>query len=149
MLTTKMRAIIYLTILCSSVAARIVVLAGPKVISPNTNITVSLITENYIQSVADQSVAFSVSPVAYSGYLGDLVGSFYLGPALSNVLDDLNFTVRTPSYLSGVQYINAAVTSLYGANHGPVTIIFNLRVETGNATSAERGTTTGGANACK
>jgi hypothetical protein len=65
------------------------------------------------------------------------------------VLNDLNFTVRTPSDLSGVQYINAAVTSLYGASHGPVTTIFNLRVDTGNVTSVERGTTTDGSNACE
>jgi hypothetical protein len=145
----KMRAIISLSILCSSVAARIVGLAAPKIISPNTNITVSLITKTYIQSVADHSVAFSVSPQAYVGYLGPLLlGSFYLGPTLSNVLDDLNFTVRTPSDLSGVQYINAAVTSLYGISHGPVTTIFNLRVDTGNATSAERSVTIGGWNTC-
>jgi hypothetical protein len=136
--------------LCSCVAARIVGLAGPEVISPNANITVSLITENYIQSVADISVAFSLSPAVYRGYLGPLLlGSFYLGSARSNVLNNVNFTVQTPSDLSDVHYINAAVTSLYGASHVPITMIWNLRVDVGNATSTALGTTVDGLNVCK
>ena len=62
--------------------ARIVGLAGPSQITPGSTIDVTLITENYIQSVADISAAFALSPNNFPGALGfDFLGDFFIGPS--------------------------------------------------------------------
>ena len=63
-------------------SGRIVGLAAPKVIVANETFTVTLITENYIQSVKDLVAAFALTPrVDLDGFIGtEYLGSYYLGP---------------------------------------------------------------------
>lgn len=79
--------------IAGAASARIVGLAAPKVIAVNETFTVTLLTENYIQSVKDLVAALSLSPRADAdGFIGtEYLGSFYLGPGKqreSYVLDD-------------------------------------------------------------
>lgn len=133
--------------LVGAATARIVGLAAPATIAPNSNITLTLITENYIQSVKDLSTAFALSPQSTSGFLGtQYLGSFYLGPEKSNVLTNLTFTVTTPSDISSVKYITGAVNSLYGASNGPATYQFNVPTTPGDQTSEKLNSDVGGIN---
>ncbi|KAK4494548.1 hypothetical protein PRZ48_013904 [Zasmidium cellare] len=133
--------------LAGAASARIVGLAAPATIAPDSNITLTLITENYIQSVKDLSAAFALSPQITNGFLGtQYLGSFYLGPDKSNVLNNLTFTVTTPSDISSVKYITGAVNSLYGASNGPVTLQFNVPTTPGTETSEKLNSDVGGIN---
>ncbi|KAF2162582.1 hypothetical protein M409DRAFT_27203 [Zasmidium cellare ATCC 36951] len=133
--------------LAGAATARIVGLAAPATIAPNSNITLTLITENYIQSVKDLSAAFALSPQITNGFLGtQYLNSFYLGPDKSNVLNNLTFTVTTPSDISSVKYITGAVNSLYGASNGPVTLQFDVPTTPGTETSDDLNADVGGTN---
>lgn len=142
-------ASIALTAFFGIASARIVGLAAPSIIAPNSEITVTLITENYIQSVADISAAFSLSTASTTNYLGaPYLGSFYLGPDKSNIVANVTLTVNTPNDLTGIRFLNGAVTSLYGASYGPVTVIFHVPVSPGTTTSDTLNSDVGGINSC-
>lgn len=127
--------------------ARIVGMAAPAMIAPNSNITITLITENYIQSVQDISAAFALSTQLTPGFLGtQYLGSFYLGPEKSNVLTNLTFSVTTPSDVSSVKYITGAVNSLYGVSSGHVTLQFDVPMTSGDETSDTLNSDVGGIN---
>lgn len=67
--------------LLSLASARIVGIAVPKTIRPGDGINAIILTEGYIQSVADVAIAFGVTPGAgYPGTLGTTLQSYYLGP---------------------------------------------------------------------
>jgi hypothetical protein len=67
--------------LLSVAGARIIGIAVPATIRPGDGFNAIIQTENYIQSVYDVSIAFGVAPGAGSpGSLGNVLGSYYLGP---------------------------------------------------------------------
>jgi hypothetical protein len=69
------------TSLAALSAARIVGVAVPATIRAGDGFNAVIITENFIQSVADVAVGFGVAPGAgYGGALGSVLGTFYLGP---------------------------------------------------------------------
>lgn len=76
----KMRVIALISALLGIASARIVGVAAPTELAPGADLEVTLITENYIQSVLDVSAAVGLSPVVFPDTLGVYVGSFYLGP---------------------------------------------------------------------
>ena len=121
------------------VSARIYGISAPSTIEPGTPFTVSLLTQDYIQSVYDVAVAFGVaSGQGYPDSLGTVFASEYLGPALSNTLNNINFPViidgNTPA---GTALISASVYSLYGVEYEPTLENFNVTVTVGSATSTD------------
>ena len=62
--------------------ARIVGVAAPSQLAPGADFELTLITENYIQTVVDVSAAVGLSSVVYPDTLGSYIGSFYLGPGM-------------------------------------------------------------------
>ncbi|EKD13595.1 uncharacterized protein L3040_009005 [Drepanopeziza brunnea f. sp. 'multigermtubi'] len=119
--------------------ARIAGVAAPAVIAPGTPFVVQLLTENYIQTVYDVSAAFGLSPApGYQGALGTTIGSVYIGPGKSNILEPLNFTVSIDSdTIYGQKTLTAAVMSLYGVSSSPALTGFNVTVTVGKETSTD------------
>jgi hypothetical protein len=116
--------------LLSSASARIAGFSAPSIVYAYNPFTVSLITEDYIQSVYDVAVAFGVAPgVGYPDSLGSIVASEYLGPAKSNILTPITFSVTLPPGTHNGQYtLSASVLSLYGAEYEPVLSPFNTTI---------------------
>jgi hypothetical protein len=116
--------------LLSSASARIVGVSAPSTVYAYNPFTVSLITENYIQSVYDVAVAFGVAPGAgYPDSLGNIMAPEYLGPAKSNTLSPITFTVTLPQGTQNGQYtLSASVMSLYGVEYEPVLSPFNTTI---------------------
>jgi hypothetical protein len=125
--------------LLSTASARIIGLEAPRTIALGEPFTVSLLTENYIQSVYDVAAAFGISPGAgYPSSLGIIAGSDYLGPDASNSLEKLNFTISTTkNQVAGPSTLSASVFSLYGAVSGPLLVPFNVSVILGDTTSTD------------
>lgn len=127
----------------SLASARIVGIAAPATIVPGKPFTLTLLTENYIQSVADIAVAWGFSPPPGFPYsLGSLASSAYLGPDKSNTLENVTLEVTAPAGLSGVQkdekaVLSAGVYSLYGASSGPTVLNANVTVNVGDQVSEE------------
>lgn len=127
----------------SAASARIIGISAPSVLAPNSTFNLTLLTENYIQSVADISVAwgYSVAP-GFPTALGSFVQSAYLGPNKSNTLENVTVEATVPAQLANDAYngslvLSAGVYSLYGAS-GSVTVMgFNVTVEVGEETSEE------------
>lgn len=117
-------------ILLSSASARIVGVSAPSTVYAYNPFTVSLITEDYIQSVYDVAVAFGVAPGAgYPDSLGNIMASEYLGPTKSNTLSPITFTVTLPQGTENGQYtLSASVMSLYGVEYEPVLSPFNTTI---------------------
>jgi hypothetical protein len=141
-----MRTSILATALLSTAAsARIIGLSAPETIKPNTPFTFSLLTQNYIQSVADVSVAWGYqvptagNPHGYPKTLGYPTGSSYLGPSKSNVLGNVSVEAVAPANYDQGSYLvfSVAVTSLYGASGGPVIQSWNVTVQIAEETSDE------------
>ena len=122
-------------------SARITGIQAPSTIAPDSKFTLTILTENYIQSVADISVAwgYSLAP-GYPGTLGSFISSEYLGPDKSNTLENITIEATAPSGLSGEAYagkdllLSAAVYSLYGASSAPIVEAFNVTVKVGETT---------------
>jgi len=125
--------------LLSSASARIIGLQAPSTIVPGEGFTISLLTEDYIQSVYDVAVAFgSASGTSFPGDLGTVIASYYLGPSKSNTVEALNFTVQVdPSTPQGSAVLAASVMSLYGAAAGPTLTGFNVTVTVGTTISSD------------
>jgi hypothetical protein len=65
----------------ATASARIIGIAVPQTIKPGDGFNARILTENYIQSVADVAIAFGTAPGAGNdGSLGLNIGSYYLGP---------------------------------------------------------------------
>ncbi|CAK4031412.1 Hypothetical predicted protein [Lecanosticta acicola] len=116
--------------------ARIVGMAAPAQIAPIQQINVTLITQDYIQSVQDLSCAFALTSELDGG--GDL-GTVHQGTAndsaieeKSNVLDNLTFTLTMPDETTtkDKKYITGIVNSLYGVSNTAATIEFAVPVST-------------------
>lgn len=133
----------------SAASARIIGIEAPSTLAPNSNFTLTLFTENYIQAVADISVAwgYSLAP-GYPGSLGSFAQSAYLGPSKSNTFENITVQATVPADLASASYngsllLSAGVTSLYGASAGPVVMGFNVTVKIGEETSEETVTSDG------
>ncbi|KAH7061555.1 hypothetical protein B0J12DRAFT_695701 [Macrophomina phaseolina] len=122
-----------------SASARLVGVKVPKTIAPGDTFTATMTNEIYIQAVYDVALAFGTSPPpGHEGYIGQVLGSQYLGPALSNQRQNLNLTVTMPSSIAkGEQVFYAALYSLYGASAGPTISTFNVTTTVGDVTSSE------------
>lgn len=127
----------------SAASARIIGIEAPSTLAPNSTFNLTLLTENYIQSVADISVAwgYSLAP-GYPTTLGAFTQSSYLGPNKSNTLENITIQATVPAALDSDVYngsliLSAGVYSLYGASSGPVVTGFNVTVHVGEETSEE------------
>ncbi|KAF2678921.1 hypothetical protein K458DRAFT_271150, partial [Lentithecium fluviatile CBS 122367] len=121
-------------------SARLIGISAPSTISTSENFTLTLITENYIQSVADVAVAWGFMPIpGYYGSLGSSSGSAYLGPSKSNQLNNVPIEAAAPSALTvGNDYVlGVSLFSLYGASGVPTTTLFNVTVTIGEEMSEE------------
>ncbi|KAI6712163.1 hypothetical protein JHW43_005294 [Diplocarpon mali] len=125
--------------LLSTASARITALAVPTTIAAGEYFPVKLLTENYNQAVYDVATAFGISPGAgFPNTLGTPLGAYYIGPALSNTLNPLNFTLRIdPGFPAGPATIVASVYSLYGAVSSPALVPFNVTITVGTVTSTD------------
>lgn len=126
----------------STASARLVGLAAPSTLAPSTPFTLTLITENYIQAVADISIAwgYSLSP-GYPATLGSLTNSSYLGPSKSNQVSNVSVATVAPAELAqwaGKEVVLAgSLFSIYGASGTPSVTNFNVTVQVGEETSEE------------
>lgn len=67
--------------------ARIYGISAPSTVAPGVPFTISVLTQNYIQTVYDVAIVFGISPGAgYPGTMGTVLASEYLGPDKSNVV---------------------------------------------------------------
>ncbi|GME31789.1 Secreted protein Nis1 [Neofusicoccum parvum] len=124
----------------SLTTARLVGLRVPATIAPGATFTATLISENYIQTVYDVAVAFGTSPApSHPEWLGTVLASDYLGPALSNLAYSPNFTLTMPATVAqgSEQVVYAALYSLYGASTMPTLSTFNVTAVIGEETSEE------------
>ena len=133
-------------------SARIVGLAAPRTLAPSQPFTLTLISENYIQSVADISIAWGYSPApGFPQTLGAYTNSSYLGPSKSNQRNNITLETVAPAELDIFADKNvtlaASLFSLYGASGSPAVLSFNVTVNVGDETSEElvvsQGYTTG------
>lgn len=127
----------------SAASARIIGIEAPSVLAPNSTFNLTLLTENYIQSVADISVAwgYSLAP-GYPATLGSFVQSSYLGPNKSNTLENITIEATVPAGLASDTYngsliLSAGLYSLYGASSSPVVTGFNVTVHVCSETSED------------
>ncbi|WPG98471.1 Hypothetical protein R9X50_00126200 [Acrodontium crateriforme] len=137
--------------LATLASARIYGVGIPSEIQPGEDFNVTILTENYIQSVSDISAAFGLGERLYAGSLGSVfVGSAYLGPEKSNIVKNFTLTAKIPStYPTGeVAYFNVAITSLYGTLSSPTSTIYNVPFVVGNATDDYMVWSTNGTNTC-
>ncbi|KAG9193025.1 hypothetical protein G6011_03060 [Alternaria panax] len=126
-------------------SSRLTGIAAPSTLAPNSTFTLTLLSEGYINAVADVAVAwgFDIAP-GYPGSLGGFTGSAYLGPEKSNQgQDNVTITATVPEGLAGELYagmevlLNAGIYSLYGASGGLTVTGFNVTVKIGEATGGE------------
>jgi hypothetical protein len=120
--------------------ARLTGISAPSTISNSKGYTLNLITENYIQSVADIAVAWGYAPrPGFPGTIGSSTGSAYLGPDKSNQLKNVPIEVPAPSGLTvGQEYVlGVSLFSLYGASGTPTTTLINVTVTVGDEVSEE------------
>jgi hypothetical protein len=121
-------------------SARLIGVSAPSTIAPSKPYTLTLLTENYIQTVADISVAWGYStPPGYPKALGSYVGSAYLGPTKSNQLENVTVEVTAPSYLKvgETKMLSVSLFSLYGASSGPSVSTWNVSVAVGESVDGE------------
>lgn len=127
----------------SLTTARIIGIAAPSTIAPNGTFALTLLTENYIQSVADIAVAygFSLPSTAFPTTLGQYTGSAYLGPEKSNTLSNVTVEAKVSDALEDDFWmgkdvvLSAGVYSLYGASGSATVTGFNVTVKIGTCTS--------------
>ncbi|KAK5696020.1 hypothetical protein LTR97_008440 [Elasticomyces elasticus] len=65
----------------ATASARIAGIAAPSSIVAGSDFTITIITENYIQSVLDVSAAFGFTGTVFPDSLGSYLTSVYLGPS--------------------------------------------------------------------
>ena len=70
------------TLFTAFASARISGIAVPSTIAPGSNFRVTILTQDYIQSIQDVAIAFGLAPNAAiaNSSLGTLLNSKYLGP---------------------------------------------------------------------
>jgi hypothetical protein len=134
-------------LLSTAASARIIGLSAPSTLGVNSTFNFTLLTENYIQSVADIAVAYgfqlptTANPTGFPYTLGAFTNSSYLGPLKSNTLTNVSMESVVPDGLDNDAWkgkdvvFSVAVMSLYGASGGPVTQSWNVTVQIGEETS--------------
>ncbi|KAK4548618.1 hypothetical protein LTR36_009528 [Oleoguttula mirabilis] len=145
-LTTIITALSLLGVAC----ARIIGMEAPQEIAAGSDFTITIITQNYIQSVLDVSAAFGLATTMYPDSLGTYLTSTYLGPEQSNVVTNISVTaVLSPSYAQGSKfYLTAAFTSLGGALSEVRTRIYSVPITIAASTSSEIFYNTFGVDSC-
>jgi hypothetical protein len=119
----------------SLASAVITGITAPSTLAPNNTFSLTLISENYIQSVAYIAVAwgFDLAP-AHPGALGPYSDSAYVSPSLSMLV----LKNKTRRVLFGKQaLLQVAVYSLWGSYHGPQVAIWDVEVMIGDETSGD------------
>jgi hypothetical protein len=145
----------------TTASARIIGIAVPQTIKPGDGFNARILTENYIQSVADVAIAFGTAPgTGNQGGLGTNIGSYYLGPGkllflslsvslLSNshqanfelieqsnvVYNITKWVVSSSSSGKGPATLSAALYSLYGAAAAPTLTTYTVPISFGDQTS--------------
>jgi len=124
------------TLLATS-SARIIGLSAPSTIAAGIPFTISLLTEDYIQTVYDVGFAVGITTgVGYPQSLGQVLTSASLS-SLSNLDVPLNFTVTVPStFEQGPATLGTSVMSLYGVENEPSLGNWNVSVTVGDSSSA-------------
>jgi hypothetical protein len=126
-------------------SSRLIGIAAPSTLAPNSTFTLTLLSEGYIQTVADVAVAwgFSIAP-GYPGSLGSFTDSAYLGPEKSNQgQDNVTIIATVPEGLASDSYkgqeilLSAGIYSLYGASGSTTVTGFNVTVKVGEVTGGE------------
>jgi hypothetical protein len=126
-------------------SARLVNITAPSIIAPNSTFTLTLLSQGYIQSVADVAViwGFDIAP-GYPGSLGGPTDSAYLGPSKSNLAqDELVINATSPAILASDVYknkdilLNVGIVNVYGASGNPTITGFNVTVRVGETTGGE------------
>ncbi|KAK3303573.1 uncharacterized protein B0T15DRAFT_279698 [Chaetomium strumarium] len=126
-------------------SSRLIGIAAPSTLAPKSTFTLTLLSEGYIQTVADVAVAwgFSLAP-GYPGSLGSFSDSAYLGAEKSNQgQDNVTITATVPEGLAGDAYkgqeilLSVGIYSLYGASGGATVTGFNVSVKVGEETGGE------------
>lgn len=123
----------------SLASARIVGVSTPSTLTPNSTFTITLLSENYSQSVSEVAVAWgfqvptNANPSGYPYTLGRFTNSSYLGPEKSNTAGNVSIEATVPGSLQIGQDVvfSVAVMSLYGASGGPITQGWNVTVHVG------------------
>jgi hypothetical protein len=112
----------------------------PDTIKPGDRFQLIINTANYIQSVYDVGVAFGVAAGSgYQGALGNIVDSFELGPALSNIETPIIEYATVPNGIAaGPALFTATFYSLFGAELSPTLSTYNVSITIGDTTSGTR-----------
>ncbi|MCJ1456729.1 hypothetical protein MMC28_007093 [Mycoblastus sanguinarius] len=122
-------------------SARIAGFAVPSTIASSSNFPITIITEDYSQSVQDIAMAFGLAPSASANNesLGTtLLSSRYLGPDDSNSLTNMTHFVTMPADLAdGATVFTASLFSLYGVEYEPILTSFTASVTVGESTSSD------------
>ncbi|KAK5125394.1 hypothetical protein LTR85_000503 [Meristemomyces frigidus] len=136
--------------LLSIACARIIGVAVPAEIAPGANFAITVITQNYIQSVVDISAAFGLTQTIYPDSLGSYLASTYFGPEESNVVYNISVNANMlPSVAPGsAYYLTAAITSLYGAASEVTTTLYSVPITIGYSTNSDLASDTNGMNSC-
>ncbi|KAF2247751.1 hypothetical protein BU26DRAFT_353122 [Trematosphaeria pertusa] len=129
-------------------SARIIGIAAPSTLAPSQPYNLTLITENYIQAVADIAVAWGLAPSpGYPFTLGSYSSSAYLGPDKSNTLTNVTIPATAPealqNWMGKEMLLSAGVYSLYGVSGSVSMANFNVTVMVGEETGAELVRSTG------
>ncbi|KAI8932516.1 hypothetical protein NX059_010695 [Plenodomus lindquistii] len=127
-------------------SALIVGISAPSTLAPNSTFPLTLITQNYIQSVGDVAVAYGFlvpteqEPLGFPGMLGSYYNSAYIGPEKSKAVDNVTISATVPAELAGEGWTGkkillvAAIYSIYGASGDTNISGWNVTVGTGATT---------------
>ncbi|KAL9075951.1 MAG: hypothetical protein Q9161_001345 [Pseudevernia consocians] len=129
-----------LSLFTAFASASISGIAVPSTIAPGSSFRVTIITEDFIQSVQDVAIAFGLAPNAAiaNSSLGTLLSSKYLGPDDSNIETNITHIVSIPDGLAtGPIVFTSSLFSLLGADFEPNLQSFSVDVTVGDATSSD------------
>ncbi|KAK4494153.1 hypothetical protein PRZ48_014451 [Zasmidium cellare] len=136
-----MRPILLTTLssLLTVTTARIVGFATPETVAPDSTVKLEIIAQNDIQAAQDVAFSFGLSPAAnaHPGTLGTLLSSKFLGPDLSNVVENITHYVHVPATTKKGKYVlSGAQFSLFGVSTSPTLVNYVANVTVGDSTSA-------------
>ncbi|KAF1955061.1 hypothetical protein CC80DRAFT_493403 [Byssothecium circinans] len=114
----------------------------PATLAPSAPYTITLLSENYIQAVADVAVAwgYATPASAYPRTLGGYTSSSYLGPDKSNQLENVTVETTAPAELGNLgteAVVSVSLFSLFGKGGTPSVQTWNVTVGVGESVSGE------------